>query len=223
MDSVAKFCPQRSGRTDSAADCFVSAKEACVTDPPPPRRKDAPVVPLRRGYASAEVSELVRLTVARDCDAFEELMGRYRAMICGLCGRMARTDEDAADAVQAVQWAVWQKIHTYEGRSQFSTWLHTLTFRTTLGLLRKRYPEPDEDIDEFLGSESPQEVVADLVALRWALAQLKPEFREALLMRVCDGLSLEEIAEIQIVAVGTVKSRLSRARGELSILLKDRD
>jgi RNA polymerase sigma factor (sigma-70 family) len=194
-----------------------------VTDPPPPRRKDSPVVPLRRGYASAEVSELVRLTVARDSDAFEELMGRYRAMICGLCGRMARTDEDAADAAQAVQWAVWQKVHTYEGRSQFSTWLHTLAFRTTLGLLRKRHPEPDEVIDERMGSESPQEVVADLVALRWALAQINPEFREALLMRVCDGLSLEEIAELQIVAVGTVKSRLSRAREELNNLLKDRD
>ncbi len=163
--------------------------------------------------------DLVVLVASRDVDAFETLMNRYRRLISGVCVRMTASQADAEDAVAAVQWAVWRKIELFEGRSKFSTWLYRVAFTTTVGLNRKRVPEPTAEVPDIAPRRTPQDDVVDLAALRWALDQLPAEQRAALIMKECEGLSLEEIAEIQIVAVGTVKSRLSRAREQLVRLL----
>ncbi|MFN0089237.1 MAG: RNA polymerase sigma factor [Acidimicrobiales bacterium] len=184
------------------------------------------VVSFRRRYSSLSVEELVELAAARDVDAFEELMNRHRRMVCGVCVRMTRTEQDAEDVVSTVQWAVWQKLPGFERRSKFSTWLYQVTVNATIGFLRKRNPEPVGDSyeppDPGAGfARAPQDDVVDLETLRWALARLPHEARAALLLKECEGLSLEEIAEIQIVALGTVKSRISRARAMLVQLVEE--
>ena len=177
----------------------------------------------RSGVNMSDI-ELVERASARDVDAFEELMNRHRRVISSVCWRMTLNHHDAEDAVAAVQWAVWRNLPGFEGRAAFSTWLYQVAYTTTIGLRRKRVPEPVAEVPERPASRrSPQDDVVDFEALRWALTHIPDDFRAALLMKECDGLSLEEIAEIQIVAVGTVKSRIARAREMLTRLIEGGD
>jgi RNA polymerase sigma-70 factor (ECF subfamily) len=166
---------------------------------------------------------LVELARARDIDAFEELLNRHRRLICDVCVRLTFNEQDAEDAVQAVQLAVWQGIGSFEGTAKFSTWLYRVASNTTIGQVRRRVPEPTGQVPEQAATGSLVDGrVTDVHAVRWALARLPPEFRTTLVLRECLDLSLEEIADIQIISIGTVKSRLSRARQAVAALLVER-
>lgn len=181
-------------------------------------------VKVRRRLGEMGDLELVDLVKERDGDAFEELMGRHRGLVTQICGALTANPHDTEDAVQATLLTVWRNIDKFEGRSKFSTWLHQVAYNTTCGEGRRRRPEPvgiAPDIDAEAGAIDRR--VVDVDAVRRALAKLPEDYRSTLILRECLDLSIAEIAEIQIIAEGTVKSRLDRARKAIVFLLQERD
>ena len=170
-----------------------------------------------------------------DGDAFETLVRLYEKRVFALAVRMCGSREDAAEAAQEAFLAAWQGLAFFRGESSFSTWLYRLTSNACVDLLRREGRHraaagPSLD-DEEAGLDVPDQALspqdeAERRELREAidrgLEALSPEHRQVLVLREMHQLSYDEIADVLSLDVGTVKSRISRARKQLrNFLLKD--
>lgn len=176
-----------------------------------------------------EEARVIRAVLDGDTDRFEELMHEHEKGIYNLCLRMLGDEQDAMDAAQEAFFKAFRSLSGFRGDSRFSTWLYRLAGNVCLDMLRKRPAVPTLSMDDdeaplFLAdsSPSPHEVVE-----RWeirrtvsaALAALPEDFRQAVVLRDVNGLSYEEIADITGLEIGTVKSRIFRARKKLAAAL----
>ena len=179
------------------------------------------------------VDELARAAAGGDEAAFEELVRLHEKKVYNLALRMCGSPEDAADAAQEAFLAAWKGLPNFRGEAGFSTWLYRLTSNAAIDRLRRtrrRREEASLDdealrLDAVDGAPSPQ-ARAEGEELREAvlsgLAQLSDDHRQALTLRELQELSYEEIAAVLELDLGTVKSRISRARGALrKILIKN--
>jgi RNA polymerase sigma-70 factor (ECF subfamily) len=157
---------------------------------------------------------------------FDALVRRHEDRIFSLCLRITRDRPDALDATQETFLTMFRKGHTFTGRSAFSTWLYRVAVNACNDLLRKKARGP---LLELVDSQEtrPEEGrpgVADEVGLRIdlrrALQELSEDYREAVVLHDLAGLPYEDIASISGVAVGTVKSRISRGRRKLAKILE---
>ena len=177
--------------------------------------------------------ELARAAAKGDIDAFETLLGLYQNKVYGLALRMCGSEEDAWDVAQEAFLAAWRALPGFRGESGFSTWLYRLTSNAAIDHLRRVKRQRGEvsldgggpGLDAVDDAPSPQ-AQAEETELREAVAEglsmLSEDHRQALLLRELRGLSYEEIASELRVDLGTVKSRISRARGSLrKILVKN--
>lgn len=170
-------------------------------------------------------ASLVRLAAAGDARAFERLYRAHVSRVYGLCVRLV--DGDRVKAEQYTQDAfvrAWEKLSTFRGDSQFSTWMHRLTVNLVLGehRLLKRWVSfddampvaDDEDDASFVGEASahPQARLADRMDLERAIAKLPKGARAVLMLHDVEGYQHEEIAALTGIAVGTSKAQLHRAR-----------
>lgn len=172
---------------------------------------------------------------ARDGDraAFDELVKRHEDRVYNMALRMLGNPDDALDLAQEVFLSAYRALKGFESKSLFSTWIYRVTVNRCRDELRRRStvkhtrPRPlaadadDPPMDPPSRAASPAEAAIAreseaLVAA--AVAALPEEAREALVLRDVEGLAYEEIAEVLEVPVGTVRSRLHRAR----CLLRDR-
>ena len=161
-----------------------------------------------------------------DIDRFEELVRAYESPIYRLCRRMLGSEQDALDASQEAFFKAYKALDDFRGDSRFSTWLYRLATNVCLDMLRSRPAARElssEDNDALLSradpSPSPQESLemAELrSSLEKALRSLEPDFRKVIVLRDVNGLSYEEIATIENLELGTVKSRIYRARRKLA-------
>ncbi|BBO36336.1 RNA polymerase sigma factor [Lacipirellula parvula] len=170
-------------------------------------------------------AELVEAARAGDRAAFGDLVGRYQERLFNTMLRIAGTREDAADAVQDAFVQAYLKLDAFRGDSQFFTWLYRIAMNQAL--TRRRRARPMASIDaakEGAGEEPMDETAAPgeqmLVDERaeqvhTALAELGDQHRKILVLREMEGCSYEAIAEILELPVGTVRSRLFRARLQL--------
>jgi RNA polymerase sigma-70 factor, ECF subfamily len=130
--------------------------------------------------------------------------------------------ERADDLVQETMLKAWKSFESFEPGSNMRAWLYTILRNEFYTQLRKRKREV-EDADGVFSSKlsipGGQESHLDMEDMRAALAQLPPDQREAIILVGASGFSYEEAAEICVVAVGTIKSRVSRARNRLAELL----
>ena len=179
------------------------------------------------------VDELARRAAGGDEDAFAQLVGLHEKKVYGLALRMCGNPEDAADAAQEAFLAAWKGLPRFRGEAGFSTWLYRLTSNAAIDHLRRVKRQRGEvsldgggpGLDAVDDAPSPQ-AQAEETELREAVAEglsmLSEDHRQALLLRELRGLSYEEIASELRVDLGTVKSRISRARGSLrKILVKN--
>ena len=171
-------------------------------------------------------SELVKRVQHGDQRAFDLLVLKYQHKIQSLVGRYVR-DADVQDVAQEAFIKAFRAIKNFRAESAFYTWLYRIAVNTAKNHLvsRSRRP-PDSDVDvgesdEFSGEnvlqdiETPQnQLQAEEVgqAVRQALDTLPNDLRTAVTLREFDGLSYEAIAEIMECPVGTVRSRIFRAR-----------
>lgn len=177
------------------------------------------------------VEELVRAAAAGDADAFAQLVDQYESRVYSLTLRMCGSPEDAADAAQEAFLAAWRGLPSFRGEAGFSTWLYRLAANASIDLLRRvKRQRAELPLDEGALSAAfrdagpgPQEAAerAELrQAVARALSQLGDGHRQVLVLRELQQLSYEEIARTLDLDLGTVKSRISRARGALRKLLQ---
>lgn len=135
---------------------------------------------------------------------------------------LSRNSADADDLVQETLTKAWAHRARFEPGSNLRAWLFTILRNSWYtGAAKRRREVPDEEgrYAASLTSEASQEWTAELTSLRTALNALPPEHREAIVMVGAAGLSYQEAADIAGCAVGTIKSRVNRARHRLAVLL----
>jgi RNA polymerase sigma-70 factor (ECF subfamily) len=164
---------------------------------------------------------------------FEELVMKYQDRIYNLCRNMLGNTRDAEDAAQDTFIKAYQNLKNFIPKSSLYTWLYRIAVNTCLDYkkrpffesLFKRSKDGTEFLDEPLSDKpSPDKLCESKqmgYALRMSLKQLSEKLRTALILKEIEGLSYEEIAEILDISMGTVKSRISRAREELKKLMKN--
>lgn len=143
-------------------------------------------------------------------DAFAELVRRWHPAVERYVGRMlGRTDDDV---VQEIWLAVFKGLPKLRRQDRFTPWLFAIARRAVMNRLRDAYARPGaEPIDDVPGDDEADAVV-NREALAGALAALPAREREVLLLFYLEDLPLDACAQICAVPVGTVKSRLNRAR-----------
>jgi RNA polymerase sigma factor (sigma-70 family) len=148
--------------------------------------------------------------------AFDELIERWGAPIWKYARRLTNTDDAADDVSQNVWLRVLRGIHRLRDGSRLRAWLFGIARRTLMDRLRELYAAPKvTDIDEIelsAADDPPDGVEADLATVERELARLPLVEREVLTLFYLRELSLDEVADVLGVPVGTVKSRLFRAR-----------
>ena len=173
-----------------------------------------------------EEKELILRCRRGDESAFEALIHAHENRVYTLCRRMCRNEDDALEAAQDTFLAVWRGIGTFREDAAFSTWLYRLATNACLDLLRR---EKKRGGDVSLDGEEaplaladsaplPEEAVLRADTQRMvldALYALPDDHREILLLRETEQLSYQEIAAVTGLELGTVKSRISRARQAL--------
>ena len=160
---------------------------------------------------------------AGDRDAFGVLVRRYQDRLFSTALRLTGRVEDAHDLLQDAFFRAYQKLGHFHGDSSFYTWIYRITVNLALSRRRKRRPaaesggRPLEAADEAGLSDPtlPLERAEREVRIQAALNELGDDHRAVVVMKDLDGLRYEEIAAILGVPVGTVRSRLHRARCEL--------
>lgn len=145
---------------------------------------------------------------------------KLRAFAISLCGRSPKAD----DLVQETLLRGWANIGSFEAGSNMTAWLYTIlrnVFYTEFRKARREVSDPDGQYAARLAVRPVQEGHMHFKDFRCALAKLAPDHREALILVGASGLSYEEAARICGCAVGTMKSRVNRARAKLAELLSD--
>ena len=174
--------------------------------------------------------ELVRAAAGGDTEAFERLVRTYENKIYHLALRMCGSADEAADIAQEAFLAAWRGLPSFRGEANFATWLYRLTSNAAIDYLRRQKKErgdmslDDEDlgldaVDTGPGPQDAAERTEVRTAVAAGLQQLSEGHRQVLVLREIQGLSYEEIADVLEVDLGTVKSRISRARTALRKIL----
>jgi len=167
-------------------------------------------------------------------EAFGELVRRYQDRLYNALFRFLGNPEDARDVAQEAFLSAFRNLKKFRGRSQFFTWLYRIALNHALDL--KRRVKTSRALPEAEDSPHPNELQDRSVSatpdwhlqrreederLQQALAKLSNEYRLVLILRDLDELSYEEIAKVLDIPIGTVRSRLHRARMELRRLLQE--
>lgn len=168
--------------------------------------------------------ELIEKTLAGDKEAFGLLALKYKDRVYNLALPIVGNKEDALDVVQDTFMQALAHLENFRRSSRFYTWLYRIAYNTAVGALRKRKRKPRASL-EYLNEEygdcfeaqgdAPDDDAKrrdDAAILRRELAKLSEEYRTPLILREVEGANYEQIAEILNVPVGTVRSRLHRAR-----------
>ena len=177
---------------------------------------------------TSDEKQLIRECLAGRTEAFGELVIRYQdRLFNALCGILGSPD-DARDVAQDAFVQAFQKLKTFRGQSAFYSWLFRIALNAAASQKRRKRrrstaagissdpsvhdpPDPRPDAAPSHAMETTERQAA----VQSALAQLAAEFRVPLVMKEIDNLKYHEIAAILGCPVGTVRSRIHRARGEL--------
>lgn len=182
-----------------------------------------------RSRWGADNSQLVAAHLAGDARAFQELVGRYRSRLLNFVHRIIGDRERAEDLVQEAFIRVYRHLHRFDTSRKFSTWIYTIASNLAKNELRNRHRSPlvlyqslrprgedDHRPLQFEDSSSRPDHMFTNRHLRElvdaTVATLAAHHREVFVMREIEGRSYEEIAQLTGCNLGTVKSRLNRAR-----------
>ncbi len=162
-----------------------------------------------------------------DKRAFDVLVLKYQQRIASVVSRYLRDQDEVADVTQEAFIRAYRALANFRGDAQFYTWLYRIAINTAKNHLvakSRRPPNTDKDINDGEFSENsvvleaedqPEALLARdqlQAVILAAVDDLQEDLRTALMLREFDGLSYEEIAEIMACPVGTVRSRIFRAR-----------
>lgn len=168
-----------------------------------------------------------------DAQAFEQLVTPHEQMLWRVCWHYTRHQEDAADCLQDTMLKAWRAIKSYRGECAFTSWLYRIATTVCLDFLRKQKRLPQTESADALAEEgftpvdtspTPDEAILKAEStenIRAAMDGLPGDMRTVIILYALQGLGYEEIAEVMKTSVGTVKSRLNRARQKIAKFLSD--
>ena len=192
--------------------------------------------------AAPDLTEVIERLKSGDQGALETIFNLYSVKLYNIALRILGEPADTEEIIQDVFWTVYRKAKSFQGNSQFSTWLYRLTVNAALGKIRRRKNNKEVDYEEYLpkfqtdGHHSVRPVVdwSDNLdeqyskhelqeVLGKALNELKPLDKSVVVLSDLEGLSDKEIAVSLGLSVSAVKTRLHRARlflrGKLAVHL----
>jgi len=185
------------------------------------------------------MDELEQIAAAQkgSLGAFNDLVAQYEQRVYNLCFRMLASPDAAADATQETFLSAWQAIGRFRGGS-FKSWVLRIATNACYDQLRRRQRRPTQSLDQLMGDEQqpldlpspdrssdPEDRALQTELSREiqrALNGLPEDQRLAIVLADIQGLSYDEIAEVTHTSLGTVKSRISRARFKMRDSLLDR-
>lgn len=188
-------------------------------------------LPSSHGRPAISDAELVQSALAGSGEAYREIIRRYERPVLSLIVRMVRDPVMAEDLAQETFIKAFRHLSRYDPNRKLASWLFKIAHNTTLDFLRKKQldtvpleaeNDSGEETWEVLAAPDTQspdrraESVELLRGLEQALAGLKPNYREILLLRFREGLAYHEIVEVVGLPMGTVKIHLHRARKQLA-------
>jgi RNA polymerase sigma-70 factor (ECF subfamily) len=199
--------------------------------------KAQPGVSVREQLRAMEDGDLVAAFLAGEERAFQEIADRYQTRLLNFVYRTIGDREKAEDLVQEVFIRVYRHLHRFDASKKFSTWIYTIASNLAKNELRNRSRNPLvlfqtirknwQDEERPLQFEDSSSRPDDLFRKRHlralveeATAQLPEHHRQVFVLRELEGKSYEEIAEITSTNLGTVKSRLNRARSSFADIIK---
>ena len=196
-----------------------------------------PGAAIREDLKSKDDAALVTAYLAGEERAFDELVTRYQTRLLNFVYRTIGDRERGEDLVQEVFVRVYRHLHRFDRSKKFSTWIYTIASNLAKNELRNRarnplvlfqaikqnWPDDDRPVqfedsasrpDDLFRKRHLRELVED------AVAKLPGHHRQVFVLRELEGKSYEEIAEITACNLGTVKSRLNRARNAFAALIE---
>ena len=198
----------------------------------------ADLTPTQSGKPADSDAVLVQRTVAGDQKAYELLVIKYQRRIQRLIGRMVRDVDLVEDIAQETFIRAYRALAQFRGDAQFYTWLYRIAVNTAKKALMELKRNPtvsensfksgDEDEtspleNELTSVETPEALLAtkEIAGMvNAAMEALPEELRQAIALREIEGLSYEEISEVMNCPIGTVRSRIFRAREAISARVK---
>ena len=191
-------------------------------NPTPERRSDTPL----------DEPALVRAAQQGDAAAFSELVRRYQKAVYRVAYGLTRNAADADDLAQETFVRAWRALDRFRPDEPLYPWLSRIAINLSYSLFRRRKRRPETSIEPLVEAgqqwgveDDPAEHTADAerdARLRACFGELAPEHQAVLALRAVQDLSYDEIANVLSIPIGTVMSRLSRARGELKRRLAER-
>ena len=185
----------------------------------------------------AQEKEIIQRVIDGDTNAFEDLVLANQKNVYNLALKMTRNEDDALDISQEAFVKAYRQLRNFRGDSRFSVWMYRLTYNLCIDFLRRK-PKADVislDYENESGEVTPIEIpdlrnLPEDSAVRSemqeniaeSIKELPLKHREMIVMREITGMSYEEIATTLGMNVGTVKSRLARARLKLIEILKEK-
>ncbi len=181
-----------------------------------------------------EELQIIRRVLDGNANAFEKLVLENQNNVYNLALKMLGDPDDAMDASQEAFLRAYRSLDSFHGESRFSVWLYRLTSNVCIDLLRKRKRgaevsltvrnEEDEESELEIPDErfSPETILdrsERIKAVRDGLSRLPEEYRNILTLREIGGMRYEELSEALGLELGTVKSKLFRARKKLCAIL----
>src|SRR3954467_6270306 len=190
--------------------------------------------------AQEAVAKLVRQWIAGDAQAGQQLVVSQHRRIYAICYRFTGSSSDAEDLTQDVFLKLYKNLSSFDlQKGSFQTWITTLARNLLVDHFRRtRLDRASDSLDATFDGEEDGPSMADRLAdprpsqehhvssleqktrIQAALKQLSPELREAVILRDLEDMDYKEIAQVLRIPEGTVKSRISRGRGELARLLQ---
>lgn len=182
--------------------------------------------------------ELIAAAKAGDERSFELLITQCKTKAYNIALRYLRNEEDAMDALQESFIKIYRHLDSFKEGSKFETWVYRIVVNTCNDMLRKNsgalaesIVRSDEEEEEYTlelpdPEPGPQEVLLrreQAEQILAAMERLKPEQKEAIILRDIQGFSYEEISGMVNCSIGTVKSRINRARSRLRDILLEQN
>jgi RNA polymerase sigma-70 factor (ECF subfamily) len=183
--------------------------------------------------------EVIQRCRKGDVEAFEDIVRKYQKKMFNISYRMTGDYNEAAEVVQDAFLSVYRNIKSFKGKSKFSTWLFTIVMnfsRNKIKQLKSRRHRENFSIDDPVETDNGKITVEPLSdnpsaqerleqhqrdqKIRGCIRSLENEFREVIVLRDIQGFSYDEISDMLKIAMGTVRSRLHRARLSVRDCLK---
>ncbi|HMS63789.1 MAG TPA: sigma-70 family RNA polymerase sigma factor [Ignavibacteria bacterium] len=179
--------------------------------------------------------ELILRFQKEDVKAFNEIVFRYKDRLINFLYRFTSSRESAEDISQEAFFKLYKNKHRYLEIAKFSTWFYTIAINEAKSNYRKEkkhkavsidnyYQEEHSDLELDSGGKTPEEIAnsaTEAYHIQRAINELTENHREIIILRDIEDLDYEEISKVLNIPLGTVRSRLNRAREALQISLKN--